>query len=158
MRGGSIGALMIGGIHMFGANKNDLDRFVKNCDSLSRGSEMDRALRRALGTLAGPRGRVDRVLREARVALGHRPHRRLLGNLQGARQPRAPHPRRPQRAGHLKPLRSLTGPPYRWDNGAKRALPVESKRNFFDSAGIMEHVDPIFYGHANTAAMEVLGG
>ena len=45
------------------------------------------------------------------------------------------------------------------DNGAKRALiPIENKRNFLDvSADIMEHVDPIFFGDAKTAALKALG-
>jgi len=59
--------------------------------------------------------------------------------------------------GNIKPLRSLTEPLH---NGAKRALiPSENKRNLLDvSADIMEHVDPIFFGDAKTAAMKVLGG
>ena len=63
--------------------------------------------------------------------------------------------------GNIKPLRSLTDPlQVAKDNGAKRALiPIENKRNFLDvSADIMEHVDPIFFGDAKTAAMKVLGG
>lgn len=63
--------------------------------------------------------------------------------------------------GNIKPLRSLTEPlQVAKDNGAKRALiPIENKRNFLDvSADIMEHVDPIFYGDAKTAATKVLGG
>ena len=45
------------------------------------------------------------------------------------------------------------------DNGAKRALiPIENKRNFLDvSADIVEHVDPVFYGDPNIAALKVLG-
>ena len=45
------------------------------------------------------------------------------------------------------------------DNGAKRALiPIENKRNFLDvSADIMEHVDPVFYGDPQTAALKALG-
>jgi ATP-dependent Lon protease len=63
--------------------------------------------------------------------------------------------------GNIKPLRSLTEPlQVAKDNGAMRAfIPIENKRNFLDvSADIMEHVDPIFYGDAKTAAMKVLGG
>ena len=63
--------------------------------------------------------------------------------------------------GNIKPMLSLTEPlQVAKDNGAKRALiPIENKRNFLDvSADIMEHVDPIFYGDAKTAAMKVLGG
>lgn len=63
--------------------------------------------------------------------------------------------------GNIKPLRSLTEPlQVAMDNGAKRALvPIENKRNFLDvSADIVEHVDPIFFGDAKTAAMKVLGG
>ena len=63
--------------------------------------------------------------------------------------------------GNVKPLRSLTEPlQVAKDNGAKRVLvPIENKRNFLDvSADIMEHVDPIFFGDAKTAAMKVLGG
>jgi len=62
--------------------------------------------------------------------------------------------------GNVKPLRSLTEPlQVAKDNGAKRALiPIENKRNFLDvSADIMEHVDPIFFGDAKTAATKVLG-
>jgi hypothetical protein len=46
------------------------------------------------------------------------------------------------------------------DNGAKRALsPIENKRNFFDAgADIVDHVDPIFFGHPKTAAGKVTGG
>ncbi|MBL8841985.1 MAG: protease Lon-related BREX system protein BrxL [Planctomycetes bacterium] len=63
--------------------------------------------------------------------------------------------------GNIKPMRSLTEPlQVAKDNGAKRALiPIENKRNFLDvSADIMEHVDPIFFGDAKTAAMKVMGG
>jgi ATP-dependent Lon protease len=62
--------------------------------------------------------------------------------------------------GNIKPLRSLTEPlQVAKDNGARRALiPIENKRSFLDvSSDIMEHVDPIFYGDAKTAAMTVLG-
>ena len=57
--------------------------------------------------------------------------------------------------GNINPLRSLTEPlQIAKDNGAKR----ENKRNFLDvSADIMEHVDPIFFGDAKTAALKVLG-
>ena len=58
--------------------------------------------------------------------------------------------------GNIKPVRSLTEPlQVAKDNGAKRALiPIENKRNFLDvSADIMEHVDPIFFGDAKTAAL-----
>ena len=62
--------------------------------------------------------------------------------------------------GKIKPLRSLIEPlQVAKDNGAKRALiPIENKRSFLDvSAGIMEQVDPIFFGDPKTAAMKVLG-
>jgi ATP-dependent Lon protease len=62
--------------------------------------------------------------------------------------------------GNIKPLRSLIEPlQVAKDNGAKRALiPIENKRNFLDvSADIMEHVDPIFFGDAKTAALKALG-
>jgi ATP-dependent Lon protease len=62
--------------------------------------------------------------------------------------------------GNIKPMRSLTEPlQVAKDNGAKRALvPIENKRNFLDvSAEIMEHVDPVFYSDAKTAAMKALG-
>src|SRR5712691_2937383 len=61
--------------------------------------------------------------------------------------------------GNIKPLRSLTEPlQVAKDNGAKPALiPIENKRNFLDvPADIMEHVDPIFCGDPETAAMKVL--
>jgi ATP-dependent Lon protease len=62
--------------------------------------------------------------------------------------------------GNVKPMRSLTEPlQMANDNGARRALiPIENKRNFLDvPADVVEHVDPIFYGDPQTAAMKVLG-
>jgi ATP-dependent Lon protease len=62
--------------------------------------------------------------------------------------------------GNIKPLRSLTEPlQVAKDNGAKRALiPIENKRNFLEvSSDIVEHVDPVFYGDAKTAALKLLG-
>ena len=45
------------------------------------------------------------------------------------------------------------------DNGAKRALiPLENKRSFLEVTGdVVEHVDPIFFGDAKTAAYKALG-
>lgn len=62
--------------------------------------------------------------------------------------------------GNIKPVRSLVEPlQVAMDNGAKRALiPIENKRSFLEVTGdVVEHVDPIFYGDAKTAAFKALG-
>lgn len=62
--------------------------------------------------------------------------------------------------GNIKGVRSLVEPlQIAMDNGAKRALiPLENKRSFLEVTGdVMEHVDPIFYGDAKTAALKALG-
>jgi ATP-dependent Lon protease len=63
--------------------------------------------------------------------------------------------------GNIKPLRSLTEPlQVAKDNGVtlRALIPIENKRNFIDvSADIMEHVDPVFFGDAKTAAMKSWG-
>lgn len=62
--------------------------------------------------------------------------------------------------GHIKPVRSLVEPlQVAMDNGAKRALiPIENKRSFLEVTGdVVEHVDPIFFGDARTAAFKALG-
>jgi ATP-dependent Lon protease len=62
--------------------------------------------------------------------------------------------------GNIKSVRSLVEPlQVAMDNGAKRALiPVENKRSFLEVTGdVVEHVDPIFFGDAKTAAFKALG-
>jgi ATP-dependent Lon protease len=62
--------------------------------------------------------------------------------------------------GNIKGVRSLVEPlQIAMDNGAKRALiPLENKRGFLEVTGdVMEHVDPIFFGDAKTAALKALG-
>lgn len=62
--------------------------------------------------------------------------------------------------GNIKGVRSLVEPlQIAMDNGAKRALiPLENKRSFLEVTGdVMEHVDPIFFGDAKTAALKALG-
>jgi len=62
--------------------------------------------------------------------------------------------------GNIKPVRSLVEPlQVAMDNGAKRALiPIENKRSFLEVTGdVVEHVDPVFYGDAKTAAFKALG-
>lgn len=62
--------------------------------------------------------------------------------------------------GNIKAVRSLVEPlQVAMDNGAKRALiPIENKRSFLEVTGdVVEHVDPIFYGDAKTAAFKALG-
>jgi ATP-dependent Lon protease len=62
--------------------------------------------------------------------------------------------------GNIKPVRSLVEPlQIAMDNGAKRALiPIENKRSFLEVTGdVVEHVDPIFFGDAKTAALKALG-
>lgn len=62
--------------------------------------------------------------------------------------------------GNIKPVRSLVEPlQVAMDNGAKRALiPLENKRSFLEVTGdVVEHVDPIFFGDAKTAAFKALG-
>jgi ATP-dependent Lon protease len=62
--------------------------------------------------------------------------------------------------GNIKPVHSLAEPlQVGMDYGARRALiPIENRRHFLDvSANIMEHVDPVFYGDARTAAVKTLG-
>lgn len=62
--------------------------------------------------------------------------------------------------GNIKSVRSLVEPlQVAMDNGAKRALiPIENKRSFLEVTGdVVEHVDPIFYGDAKTAAFKALG-
>ncbi len=62
--------------------------------------------------------------------------------------------------GNIKGVRSLVEPlQIAMDNGAKRALiPLENKRSFLEVNGeVMEHVDPIFFGDAKTAAFKALG-
>jgi ATP-dependent Lon protease len=62
--------------------------------------------------------------------------------------------------GNIKPVRSLVEPlQVAKDNGAKRALiPIENKRSFLEVTGdVVEHVDPIFFGDAKTAAFKALG-
>jgi ATP-dependent Lon protease len=62
--------------------------------------------------------------------------------------------------GNIKSVRSLVEPlQVAMDNGAKRALiPIENKRSFLEVTGdVVEHVDPIFYGDAKTAAYKALG-
>jgi len=62
--------------------------------------------------------------------------------------------------GNIKGVRSLVEPlQIAMDNGAKRALiPLDNKRSFLDVTGdVMEHIDPIFFGDAKTAAPEALG-
>ena len=62
--------------------------------------------------------------------------------------------------GNIKSVRSLVEPlQVAMDNGAKRALiPLENKRSFLEVTGdVVEHVDPIFFGDAKTAAFKALG-
>jgi ATP-dependent Lon protease len=62
--------------------------------------------------------------------------------------------------GNIKSVRSLVEPlQVAMDNGAKRALiPIENKRSFLEVTGdVVEHVDPIFFGDAKTAAFKALG-
>jgi len=62
--------------------------------------------------------------------------------------------------GNIKTVRSLVEPlQVAMDNGAKRALiPIENKRSFLEVTGdVVEHVDPIFFGDAKTAAFKALG-
>ena len=62
--------------------------------------------------------------------------------------------------GNIKDLRSLTEPlQLATDNGAKRPLIlIENKRSFLEVTGdVVEHVDPIFFGDAKTAALKALG-
>lgn len=62
--------------------------------------------------------------------------------------------------GNIKGVRSLVEPlQIAMENGAKRALiPLENKRSFLEVTGdVMEHVDPIFFGDAKTAALKALG-
>jgi ATP-dependent Lon protease len=62
--------------------------------------------------------------------------------------------------GNIKAVRSLVEPlQIAMDNGAKRALiPLENKRSFLEVTGdVIEHVDPIFFGDAKTAALKALG-
>lgn len=62
--------------------------------------------------------------------------------------------------GNIKGVRSLVEPlQIAMDNGAKRALiPLENKRSFLEVTGdVMEHVDPIFFSDAKTAALKALG-
>ncbi|MCR4398829.1 MAG: protease Lon-related BREX system protein BrxL [Firmicutes bacterium] len=62
--------------------------------------------------------------------------------------------------GNIKPVLSLAEPlQTAMDNGARRALiPIVNKRNFLDvDPGIMERVDPIFYGDPMLAALKGLG-
>ncbi len=88
--------------------------------------------------------------------------RRLLGDPQGAGQPRAPHPRRHERPWGTSSPCAPSPSPCRWPRTTAPSaplIPIENKRNFLDvSADIVEHGDPICYGDAKTAAMKVLGG
>jgi ATP-dependent Lon protease len=62
--------------------------------------------------------------------------------------------------GNIKSVRSLVESlQVAMDNGAKRALiPIENKRSFLEVTGdVVEHVDPIFFGDAKTAAFKALG-
>ena len=62
--------------------------------------------------------------------------------------------------GNIKSVRSLVEPlQVAMDNGAKRALiPIENKRSFLEVTGdVVEHVDPIFFSDAKTAAFKALG-
>jgi ATP-dependent Lon protease len=63
--------------------------------------------------------------------------------------------------GNIKPLRSLTEPLQvaKEKRREARSHPHRDKRNFLDvSADIVDHVDPILFGDAKTAAMKALGG
>ena len=62
--------------------------------------------------------------------------------------------------GNPKAVSSLVEPlQLIMDNGGRRALiPIENKRHFLEvDAGIMEHVDPVFYADPITAARKALG-
>lgn len=62
--------------------------------------------------------------------------------------------------GNIKGARSLVEPlQVAMDNGAKRALiPTENKRSFLEvTADVVEHVDPVFFSDARTAAFKALG-
>ena len=60
---------------------------------------------------------------------------------------------------NIKPVRSLTEPvQVAMDNGAKRALiPIDNKRQFLEvNPGVLEQVDPVFYGDLRQAAFKAL--